>query len=51
MLFEEIISGLCDQKEHTDTLCGQNARFHDVASGGRYRLLNSVLQNVKRFVP
>jgi hypothetical protein len=37
MLFGEIVAVYCENhKEHTNTLCGQNAEFWYVKAGGTY---------------
>jgi hypothetical protein len=37
MLFGETVAVYCENhKEHTDTLCGQNAKFWRVKTGGTY---------------
>jgi hypothetical protein len=37
MLFREIVTVYCENHtEHTNTLCGQNARFLYVKAGGTY---------------
>jgi hypothetical protein len=37
MLFAETVAVYCENRtEHTDTLCGQNAEFWYVKTGGTY---------------
>jgi hypothetical protein len=38
MLFREIIAVYCENHEHTNTLCGQNAEFSPYLTGNTLRL-------------